>query len=160
MPAGQSIRTKSYPRAPIDATRFSMFFRVTLYRCRFFEMESRDKFFHRLSRINAWSKRHWPSSISIAVYSIRFSKPRSRSRFLSPMSASINATLWPSLAMDIPKFAVAVVLPTPPFPEVTTIVRVTEAISPAKFIQSLILLRTTFNNPLPATAAQTRLIGA
>jgi hypothetical protein len=62
--------------------------------------------------------------------------------------------------MDIPKFAVAVVLPTPPFPEVTTIVRVTEAISPAKFIQSLILLRTTFNNPLPAMAAQTRLIGA
>jgi hypothetical protein len=62
--------------------------------------------------------------MSIAVYKMRFSNPRRRSRFLRPMSASINATLCPSLAIDMPKLAVAVVFPTPPFPDVTTMVRV------------------------------------
>ena len=37
------------------------------------------------------------------------------------MSASISATFSPSAASAIPRFAVVVVLPTPPLPEVITI---------------------------------------
>ena len=53
MPAGQSIKIKWYPKEDIEATRFSIFFRVTLYRCRVLDIERRDKFFQRLSRVKA-----------------------------------------------------------------------------------------------------------
>jgi hypothetical protein len=39
------------------------------------------------------------------------------------MSESIKATRYPRRAMDIPIFAAVVVFPTPPFPDVITIVR-------------------------------------
>src|SRR5687768_2254278 len=51
---------------------------------------------------------------------MRFSRPRITSRLRSPMSASTTATFLPSLARATPRFAVVVVLPTPPLPEVTT----------------------------------------
>ena len=54
---------------------------------------------------------------------MRFSKPRRRSKFLKPKSASNTAVLAPLLASAMPKFAVRVVLPTPPFPEQINIVR-------------------------------------
>src|SRR5262245_38962570 len=40
------------------------------------------------------------------------------SRFRSPISASMATTLWPRAARAALKFAVVVVLPTPPLPEV------------------------------------------
>ena len=43
------------------------------------------------------------------------------SRFLNPVSVSIMTTFFPSLASPVPMFAVVVVLPTPPLPDVTTI---------------------------------------
>ena len=58
---------------------------------------------------------------------MRFSKPRRRSKFLKPKSASNTAVVAPLLASAIPRFAVRVVLPTPPFPEQTSIVRVFSA---------------------------------
>ena len=55
---------------------------------------------------------------------MRFSNPRRRSKFLKPKSASNTAVVDPLLASDIPRFAVKVVLPTPPLPEQINIVRV------------------------------------
>src|SRR6266853_1659089 len=43
-----------------------------------------------------------------------------RSRLRRPMSKSITTTAWPVRASAAPKAAVDVVLPTPPFPDVTT----------------------------------------
>jgi len=55
---------------------------------------------------------------------MRFSNPRRRSKFLKPKSASNTAVVAPLLARAMPRFAVKVVLPTPPFPEQISIVRV------------------------------------
>ena len=58
---------------------------------------------------------------------MRFSNPRRRSKFLKPKSASSTAVVAPLLASAMPRFAVKVVLPTPPFPEQINIVRVFSA---------------------------------
>ena len=55
---------------------------------------------------------------------MRFSNPKRRSKFLNPKSASNTAVFAPLLASAMPKFAVKVVFPTPPFPEQINIVRV------------------------------------
>ena len=55
---------------------------------------------------------------------MRFSNPRRRSKFLKPKSASNTAVVAPLLASAMPRFAVKVVLPTPPLPEQINIVRV------------------------------------
>jgi len=55
---------------------------------------------------------------------IRFSNPKRRSKFLNPKSASNTAVVAPLLASAMPRFAVKVVLPTPPLPEQINIVRV------------------------------------
>ena len=58
---------------------------------------------------------------------MRFSNPRRRSKFLKPKSASNTAVVAPLLASAMPRFAVKVVLPTPPLPEQINIVRVFDA---------------------------------
>src|SRR5258706_12341048 len=45
-----------------------------------------------------------------------------RSRLRRPTSKSITAVLWPSSASPDAKLALVVVLPTPPLPEVTTMI--------------------------------------
>ena len=55
---------------------------------------------------------------------MRFSNPNRRSKFLKPKSASNTAVVAPLLASAMPRFAVRVVLPTPPLPEQINIVRV------------------------------------
>ena len=55
---------------------------------------------------------------------MRFSNPRRRSKFLKPKSASKTAVVAPLLASAMPRFAVKVVLPTPPLPEQINMVRV------------------------------------
>ena len=55
---------------------------------------------------------------------MRFSNPKRRSKFLNPKSASNTAVAAPLLASAMPRFAVKVVFPTPPFPEQINIVRV------------------------------------
>jgi len=55
---------------------------------------------------------------------MRFSNPKRRSKFLKPKSASNTAVVDPLLASAMPRFAVRVVLPTPPLPELIYIVRV------------------------------------
>ncbi len=73
----------------------------------------------RLSRIIACRNRQRPSITSTISYTIRFSSPRTTSRFLKPISASIHTTFPPPAAKAVARFAVMVVLPTPPLPEVT-----------------------------------------
>ena len=58
---------------------------------------------------------------------MRFSKPKRRSKFLKPKSASKTAVDAPVLARAMPRLAVKVVFPTPPFPEQISIVRVFSA---------------------------------
>jgi hypothetical protein len=55
---------------------------------------------------------------------MRFSRPKRRSKFLNPKSASSTAVEAPLLAKAMPRLAVRVVLPTPPLPEQIKIVRV------------------------------------
>ena len=57
---------------------------------------------------------------------MRFSNPKSRSKFLKPKSASNTAVDAPLLASAMPKFAVKVVY-YPTFPEQINIVRVFSA---------------------------------
>src|ERR1700682_1399563 len=52
---------------------------------------------------------------------MRFSSPKTASRLPRPMSESTTATFFPCIASAVPRFAVVVVLPTPPFPEVIVI---------------------------------------
>src|SRR5579875_4043129 len=54
---------------------------------------------------------------------MRFSRPRTASRLRSPISESTTATFLPCIARAVPRLAVVVVLPTPPFPDVIVITR-------------------------------------
>src|SRR5215467_842138 len=54
---------------------------------------------------------------------MRFSNPKTASRLRRPISESMTATFLPCIARAVPTFAVVVVLPTPPFPEVMVITR-------------------------------------
>src|SRR4249920_29717 len=55
-------------------------------------------------------------------YTTRRSQPMMRSRLRRPTSKSITAVLWPRSARPEAKLALVVVLPTPPLPEVTTMI--------------------------------------
>src|SRR5690242_20712382 len=57
-------------------------------------------------------------------YTTRRSQPMIRSRLRSPMSKSITATFFPRRASPQARLAEVVVLPTPPLPEVTTMISV------------------------------------
>ena len=74
-----------------------------------------------LSFISACLRRQLPSMTSTILYTIRFSRPMTTSRFRSPRSVSITMTFFPRFDNPIPMFAVVVVFPTPPFPDVMTI---------------------------------------
>jgi len=52
----------------------------------------------------------------------RRSHPMMRSRFLRPTSKSMMQVLKPLRARPVPKAALEVVLPTPPLPEVITMI--------------------------------------
>src|SRR5260370_24144081 len=54
---------------------------------------------------------------------MRFSRPKIASRLRRPISASTTATFFPCIANAVPRFAVVVVLPTPPLPDVIVITR-------------------------------------
>src|SRR5260370_24201204 len=60
---------------------------------------------------------------------MRFSNPRTASRLRRPISESTTATFLPIIARAVPRFAVVVVLPTPPFPDVMVITRLSMCVS-------------------------------
>src|SRR5262249_17661625 len=77
----------------------------------------------RRSLISAFCGVHLPCTTSTTWYTMRFSRPSTTSRLRSPMSASTSTTCLPRRASAVPRFAVVVVLPTPPFPDVMTMAR-------------------------------------
>src|ERR1700681_1181257 len=60
---------------------------------------------------------------------MRFSNPKTASRLRRPISESTTATFLPIIARAVPRFAVVVVLPTPPFPDVMVITRLSICVS-------------------------------
>ena len=74
----------------------------------------------RLSRISACGSLASPCTTLIRSNTTRRSAPMTRSRLRSPTSKSTTTTFWPCCASAAPSAAVEVVLPTPPFPDVTT----------------------------------------
>src|SRR3984957_135391 len=75
----------------------------------------------RLSRINACESLASPCATLMKSKTTRRSAPITRSRLRSPTSKSTTQTRRPPCASAAPIEAVEVVLPTPPFPDVTTI---------------------------------------
>src|SRR6202789_1745746 len=75
----------------------------------------------RLSRISACFSLASPCATLMRSYTTRRSAPNTRSRLRNPTSKSTTQTRLPVCASAAPIEAVEVVLPTPPFPDVTTI---------------------------------------
>src|SRR6516165_2682683 len=75
----------------------------------------------RLSRISACASLASPCATLMKSKTTRRSAPITRSRLRSPTSKSTTQTRRPLCASAAPSDAVEVVLPTPPFPDVTTI---------------------------------------
>jgi hypothetical protein len=73
-----------------------------------------------LSRIIACFKRQRPSITSTISYTIRFSKPEDHIQ-VAETDIAVNADNLRSGARATARFATAVVLPTPPFPDVMVI---------------------------------------
>src|SRR5215469_13001211 len=119
MPAGlsqitQSNRSRSSPitRATPSAVSASL--------SRVCDAGSNDSVSRRLSRISACGSLASPCTTLIRSYTTRRSAPITRSRLRSPTSKSTTTTFAPPSARAAPSAAVDVVLPTPPFPDVTT----------------------------------------
>mmetsp|Transcript_32377 Transcript_32377/g.52355 ORF Transcript_32377/g.52355 Transcript_32377/m.52355 type:complete len:251 (+) Transcript_32377:649-1401(+) len=134
MPAGESMITYSNFSTRAPTMRF-IWSPVTSSFVRFWAAGKRDSPLTRLSLTSACSRRASPPSTSEIVYTTRFSRPSKRSRFLNPKSASRTATCLPRRAKAIPRFAVVVVLPTPPFPEVTTMTRHLFCVRPTELFE-------------------------
>ncbi len=121
MPAGQSIRIKSKPSSRRLSQSFCICSGETASLSRVCAAGSRNSPSKRLSLMSPCFRRQLPSTTSTRSYTIRFSSPITTSRFLRPISASTRATFLPNTASPQPRFAVVVVLPTPPLPLVITI---------------------------------------
>src|SRR5690606_19575019 len=76
----------------------------------------------RLSLIRVWWRLDSPLITLSKSYTTRRSQPMIRSRLRRPTSKSMITVLWPCMARPVPIAALVVVLPTPPLPEVTTII--------------------------------------
>src|SRR5579883_655134 len=67
---------------------------------------------------------------------MRFSRPIAASRLRSPISPSTTTTFFPCIASALPRFAVVVVFPTPPFPDVIVITRLSMLYSLGRTFQA------------------------
>src|SRR5688572_8238588 len=76
----------------------------------------------RLSLISDCLRLASPLTTLTKSYTTRRSQPMIRSRLRRPTSKSMTATLWPRRARPQAREALVVVLPTPPLPEVTTMI--------------------------------------
>src|SRR5580704_4430669 len=91
----------------------------------------------RLSRMSACDNLAVPCTTLIRSKTTRRSAPITRSRLRKPTSKSTTTTFCPVRANAAPSAAVDVVLPTPPLPDVTTIIRAIPSPSTAETIQGL-----------------------
>src|SRR5688572_26890199 len=122
MPAGESQTMYSKPITLSPPSTFSMPSFVSASLSRVCEAASTERLSHCLSLMSAWWRFASPLMTLIRSYTTRRSHPMMRSRLRRPTSKSITAVLWPRRASPLAKLALVVVLPTPPLPEVTTII--------------------------------------
>src|SRR5690606_30108650 len=99
--------------------------RVSASLSRVCEAASTNRVSRRLSLISACFSVQSPWMTLTKSYTTRRSQPMIRSRLRRPMSKSITATFLPLRASPQDRLAEVVVLPTPPLPEVTTMISVT-----------------------------------
>src|SRR3546814_2062956 len=86
------------------------------------EAASTKRFSKRLSLISAWRSDASPWVTLTKSYTTRRSQPMIRSRLRRPTSKSITTTFLPRRARPHARLALLVVLPTPPLPDVTTMI--------------------------------------
>jgi len=83
---------------------------------------STNRFSKRLSLISACFSVASPWMTLTKSYTTRRSQPMIRSRLRRPTSKSMTATFLPRRASPVAMLALEVVLPTPPLPDVTTMI--------------------------------------
>ena len=134
IPAGESIKMKSKSGRSCSHTS-TMSCGLTAVFSRLWAAGIMKSVSKRLSLIIACRNRQAPSTTLTKSYTMRFSNPITTSRLRSPMSASMTTTLLPSKARATLRLAAAVVLPTPPFPDVivTTVAPISAPPSPYKY---------------------------
>ena len=123
IPAGESQMTNSKPISPVSV--FSTFSTPSLVNAslsRVCEAGRMNSLSQCLSLIRAWLRVASPWMTLIRSYTTRRSQPIIKSRLRKPTSKSITAVLWPRSAKPEAMLALVVVLPTPPLPEVTTMI--------------------------------------
>src|SRR4051812_8414930 len=124
MPAGESHTMYSKFIAARSVSTFSTPSLFSASLSRVCEAASTYRFSQCLSLISAWLSEASPWITLTKSYTTRRSQPMMRSRLRRPTSKSMTAVLWPASASPEAKLALVVVLPTPPLPEVTTMILV------------------------------------
>src|SRR4051812_14674102 len=122
MPAGESHTMYSKFIAARSVSTFSTPSLVSASLSRVCEAASTYRLSQCLSLISAWFSVASPWITLMKSYTTRRSHPMIRSRLRRPTSKSMTAVLCPASARPDAKLALVVVLPTPPLPEVTTMI--------------------------------------
>src|SRR5688500_8817838 len=122
MPAGESQTMYSKPMPDRSCSTFSTPSLDSASLSRVCEAASTNRLSHCLSLIRAWFRLASPWITLIRSYTTRRSQPMIKSRLRRPTSKSITAVLWPRSARPEAKLALVVDLPTPPLPDVTTMI--------------------------------------
>src|SRR4051812_14203612 len=122
MPAGESHTMYSKFIAARSVSTFSTPSLFSASLSRVCEAASTYRFSQCLSLISAWFSVASPWITLMKSYTTRRSQPMIRSRLRRPTSKSMTAVLCPASARPDAKLALVVVLPTPPLPEVTTVI--------------------------------------
>ena len=126
IPAGESQTMYSKPEFFISSRMRSTPSSESASLSRVCEAGSTYRLSQCLSLMSAWVSVASRLMTLIMSYTTRRSQPMIRSRLRKPTSKSITAVFLPRSARPEAKLALEVVLPTPPLPEVTTIIFVTK----------------------------------
>src|SRR5690606_28461974 len=148
IPAGESHRMYSKPSSARSLSTFSTPSRVSASLSRVCEAASTNRLSKRLSLISAWRSDASPWVTLTKSYTTRRSQPMIRSRLRRPTSKSITTTFLPRRARPHARLALLVVLPTPPLPDVTTM------ISAKGFLRDSLLLVMERGGRMPGTAGE------
>src|SRR5690606_9586883 len=122
IPAGESQRMYSKPSSARSLSTFSTPSLVSASLSRVCEAASTNRLSKRLSLISACRSDASPWTTLTKSYTTRRSQPMMRSRLRRPTSKSMTTTFLPRRARPLARLALLVVLPTPPLPEVTTMI--------------------------------------
>src|SRR5690606_30397525 len=122
MPACEAQIVKSKPSAARSLRTFSTPSLLSASLSRVCEAASTNRVSKRLSLISACLSEASPWMTLTKSYTTRRSQPMIRSRLRRPTSKSMTATFLPRRARPHARLALVVVLPTPPLPDVTTMI--------------------------------------